>query len=142
MKILLMGVLTLLFVFETESQSFNGKGDSKINVGYNIYGYGNGINASYNYGLNDQFSIGAGGSYYFDNEENDYFLFARANFHLGPLMDLPRKLDIYPGVEFGYLSSENIGLAAYIGVRYFFTDRLGVYAEIGSSGSVGMSLCI
>ena len=142
MKILLMGVLTLLFVFETESQSFNGKGDSKINVGYNIYGYGNGINASYNYGLNDQFSIGAGGSYYFDNEENDYFLFARANFHLGPLMDLPRKLDIYPGVEFGYLSSENIGLAAYIGVRYFFTDRLGVYAEIGSSGSVGMSVCI
>lgn len=137
-----MGVLTLLFVFETESQSFNGKGDSKINVGYNIYGYGNGINASYNYGLNDQFSIGAGGSYYFDNEENDYFLFARANFHLGPLMDLPRKLDIYPGVEFGYLSSENIGLAAYIGVRYFFTDRLGVYAEIGSSGSVGMSVCI
>ena len=137
-----MGVLTLFFVFKAEAQSFNGKGDSKVNVGYNIYGYGNGINASYNYGLNDQFSIGAGGNYYFDNEENDYFLFVRANFHLGPLMDLPRKLDIYPGVEFGYLSSANIGLAAYVGIRYFFTDRIGVYTEIGSSGSVGMSVCI
>ena len=137
-----MGVLTLFFVFKAEAQSFNGKGDSKVNVGYHIYGYGNGINASYNYGLNDQFSIGAGGNYYFDNEENDYFLFVRANFHLGPLMDLPRKLDIYPGVEFGYLSSTNIGLAAYVGIRYFFTDRIGVYTEIGSSGSVGMSVCI
>ncbi len=53
--------------------SYYGKGDSKINVGYNIYGYGNGIKATYSYGLSELFSLGAGATYYFNNDTNDYF---------------------------------------------------------------------
>lgn len=142
MKKLLMVSLFLLFVNATQAQSYDGKGDSKINVGYNIYGYGNGIKATYGYGLSEQFSLGAGVTYYFNNDVNDYFIYARAGFHLGPLMDLPSKLDIYPGIELGYLSSQNIGVAGYLGIRYFFYDRIGIYAELGSSAVIGLSVCI
>jgi hypothetical protein len=142
MKILIGAIFFLLFANITQAQSYDGKGDSKINVGYNIYGYGNGIKATYGYGLNDAFSLGAGATFYFNGDVNDYFLYARASFHLGPLMDLPPKLDIYPGIELGYLSSKNIGLAGFLGVRYFFNDRIGVYAELGSYGAIGISVCI
>jgi hypothetical protein len=144
MKILFGAIFFLFIAITTQAQSYDGKGDSKINVGYNIYDYqnGSGIKATYSYGLSDQFSLGAGATYYFNNEDNDYFLYVRASFHLGPLMDLPPKLDIYPGVEIGYLSSQNIGLGAYLGIRYFFNDRIGIYTEIGSYGAIGLSVCI
>ena len=142
MKILLGAFFILFLAKPIQAQSYDGKGDSKINVGYNIYGYGNGIKATYSYGLSDAFSLGAGGTFYFNGDVNDYFLYARASFHLGPLMDLPAKLDIYPGIELGYLSSKNIGLAGFLGVRYFINDRIGVFAEFGSYGAIGLSVCI
>ena len=70
-----MVFLFLLFANTTEAQSYDGKGDSKINVGYNIYGYGNGIKATYGYGLSELFSLGAGVNYKgykFDYALNDY----------------------------------------------------------------------
>lgn len=139
----LIGAIFFLFLASTaQTQSYEGKGDSKLNFGYNIYGYGTGIKATYSYGLSDSFSVGAGGTYYINGDINDYFLYARASFHLGPLIDLPPKLDLYPGVEIGYLSSKNIGLAGFLGVRYFFNERIGLFAELGSYGAIGLSLCI
>jgi len=142
MKKLFTACFILLYAYSTQAQSYDGKGDNKINVGYNIYGYGNGIKATYSYGLSDLFSLGAGVTYFFNNDVNDYFLYAKADFHLGPLMDLPSKLDIYPGIELGYLSSQNVGLAGYLGIRYFFNDKIGIYTELGSSGVIGLSVCI
>lgn len=142
MKILIGAIFFLFLTNTIKAQSYSGKGDNKIQVGYNIYGYGNGIKATYAYGLSEQFSLGAGATYYFNNDVNDYFIYGRACFHLGPLLDLPTELDIYPGIELGYLSSNNIGVAGYLGVRYFFTDNIGVYTELGSSASIGLSVCI
>ena len=144
MKILFGAIFFLFIAITTQAQSYDGKGDSKINVGYNIYGYenGSGIKATYSYGLSDQFSLGAGVTYYFNNEDNDYFLYVRASFHLGPLLLFLNHLEFYPGVEVGYLSSQNIGLAGYLGIRYFFNDRIGIYTEIGSYGAIGLSVCI
>ena len=142
MKKLIVVFLFLFYVNTTQAQSYDGKGDSKINVGYNIYGYGNGLKATYSYGLSDLFSLGAGITYYFNNDVNDYFLYARAGVHLGPLMDLPKKLDIYPGIALGYLSSQNVGLAGFLGIRYFLSDRIGIYTELGSYGAIGLSVCI
>jgi len=121
------------------SQSYDGKGDSKINIGYEAYGYGNGIKATYDLGLGELFSIGAGASAYFNDDENDYFIYARTQVHLGIAFDMSRKFDIYPGVELGYLSSEKVGIAGYIGIRYFITKKMGLFAEIGNNGSVGLS---
>ncbi len=134
-------ILPFLFVlsFSSFAQSFDGKGDAKINLGYDIYGHGNGIRGSFDIGLCDLFSVGAGAAYYFNNDENDYYLFARTAMHLGLLLDFPKQLDMYPGISLGYLSGNDVGYDAYLGIRYFFTEKIGVFAEIGNTGSVGLS---
>lgn len=121
------------------SQSYDGKGDSKINVGYEAYGYGNGVMVAYDYGLGKLFSIGAGANAYFDNDENDYYLYARTHMHLGIAFDLPCSIDIYPGAELGYLSSEKMGVSGYIGFRYFLSKKVGIFAEVGNRGTFGLS---
>lgn len=140
MKNLSMAIFLFLFAICTQAQSYKGKGDNKINVGYELYGIGNGIKATYDFGLSELFSIGAGASFYLNNNEEDYFIYARTNFHLGDLLDLPSQLDIYPGVELGYLSSKNIGISGYAGIRYFFTKKIGIFAEIGNNGTIGLSV--
>lgn len=131
-------ILLLLLVQASFGQSYDGKGDTKINVGYDLYGYDNGIKATFDYGLCDLFSIGLGGSYYIDGE-SDYFVFARTAIHFGLMLDLPSKFDFYPGIEIGYLEMDDVGFTAFIGARYFFSDRIGMYAELGNNGSLGLS---
>ena len=140
MKNLRIFTVLLILSFSSYAQSYNGKKDNKINVGYNIYGKGTGIVATYDYGLGDLFSIGLGGLYYIDNENNDYFIFARTGLHLGMLLDFPEQLDIYPGVNLGYLSRNDIGFFAYLGMRFFITEKIGLFAEIGNMGLVGISV--
>ena len=125
--------------FSAYSQSYKGKGDHKLNVGYEIYSYGSGIRASYDYGLNELFSLGAGASYYFDDEDREYFIYARTSFHLGFVMDLPRKLDIYPGIDFGYLDGSEVGFTGYLGVRYCLSKKVLLFAELGNNGSAGIA---
>ncbi len=137
-KILIILCISLGYM-SVNAQSYDGKGDSKFNIGYEAYGYGNGIKATYDYGLGELFSIGAGASAYLNDDENDYFIYARTQVHLGIAFDMSCKFDIYPGVELGYLSSEKIGIAGYIGIRYFITKKMGLFAEIGNNGSVGLS---
>ncbi len=142
MKKIILTVFMVSIGLSSLAQSYSGKGDSKLNTGYQIYGKNTAIKASYDYGLNNLFAIGAGASLYLNDDVEDYFLFARTSFHLGDPLDLPNALDIYPGIDLGYLSSGNIGINGYLGVRYFFTKRFGLFAEIGSSGTVGISICL
>ncbi len=139
MKKILIILCISLGSMSINAQSYDGKGDSKINFGYEAYGFGNGIKLTYDYGLGDLFSIGAGASAYFNDAENDYFIYARTQVHLGIAFDMSSKLDIYPGVELGYLSSEKIGIVGFIGFRYFITKKMGLFAEIGNSGAIGLS---
>ncbi len=134
-----MPVVIFLITIGSQAQSYKGKGDHKINVGYDLYGLGNGIKATYDLGLSKTFSLGVGGTYFLSNSDEDYFIYLRAGYHFGDIFDLPRQLDIYPGVELGYVSTENIGIAGYIGVRYFFTKKIGIFAEIGNNGTIGLS---
>ncbi len=137
-KILIILCISLGYM-PINAQSYDGKGDSKFNIGYEAYGFGNGIKATYDYGLSELFSVGAGASAYFNDDENDYFIYARTQVHLGIVFDMSCKFDIYPGVELGYLSSEKVGIAGYVGIRYFITKKMGLFAEIGNNGSVGLS---
>lgn len=140
MKNLLMVLVIFLCFTSIRAQSYKGKGDYKINLGYEIYGLGNGIKATYDYGLSESFSVGIGGTYFFADSEEDYFIYLRTAYHFGDLLDLPRQLDLYPGVELGYLSTENIGITGYLGIRYFFTKKIGIFAEIGNHGAIGLSI--
>ena len=126
------------------AQAWTGKGDQKINAGLSAWGYGTGITGTYDYGLNKLISVGAGLNIYFDNyknndDKNRAFIFGRINFHLKDALQLPEKLDIYPGADVGVVGS-NFGLGAHIGARYFFTERIGVFAEVGNNGSLGVSI--
>ncbi|WP_312345504.1 DUF6646 family protein [Chryseobacterium binzhouense] len=140
-KMILM--LMLFAGIAASAQAYTGKGDQKVNLGLNAWGYGTGITATYDYGLSDVISIGAGGNAYFDNyrdnnKDNRVFIFGRLNFHLREALDLPEQLDIYPGVDLGVLGRD-FGIGAHIGARYFFTDKVGVFAEVGNNGSLGVS---
>lgn len=141
----LVFMLMLIFAGATASaQAWTGAGDQKINAGLSAWGYGAGITGTYDYGLNNLISVGAGLNIYFDNykdnnNDNRFFAFGRVNFHLKEALQLPEKLDIYPGADVGVVG-KNFGLGAHIGARYFFSDRIGVFAEVGNNGSLGISI--
>lgn len=141
----LVVMFALIFAGATaNAQAWTGKGDQKINAGLSAWGYGTGITGTYDYGLNNLISIGAGLNGYFSNykdndSDNSVFIFGRVNFHLKETLQLPEKLDIYPGVDVGVLGKD-FGIGAHIGARYFFTNRIGVFAEIGNNGSLGVSI--
>lgn len=142
MKKMILAMMLFAGIF-ANAQAYTGKGDQKVNLGLNAWGYGTGITATYDYGLSDVISIGAGGNAYFDNyrdnnKDNRVFIFGRLNFHLREALDLPEQLDIYPGVDLGVLGRD-FGIGAHIGARYFFTDKVGVFAEVGNNGSLGVS---
>lgn len=136
----------MLMVFAgvaVSAQAYTGKGDQKVNLGLNAWGYGTGVTATYDYGLSQLISVGAGANAYFDgykdnNKDNRVFIFGRVNFHLKEALELPEKLDIYPGVDLGVLGRD-FGIGAHIGARYFFTEKVGVFAEVGNNGSLGVS---
>lgn len=139
-----MVLMLMLFVGATMSaQAYTGKGDQKVNLGLNLWGYGTGISASYDYGLNQLISVGAGANAYFNgykdnNDDNRVFIFGRLNFHLNEALQLPENLDIYPGIDLGVLGKD-FGIGAHIGARYFFTNKIGAFAEVGNNGSLGVT---
>lgn len=141
-KLFLLG-LFLAFSTGISAQAWNGKGDQKLQIGLNGWGYGTGITGTYDYGLGSIVSIGAGANFYFDgykddNDDNNIFLFGRLGFHLQEPLGLPEKWDIYPGVNLGVLGKD-FGIGAHLGVRYFFTNGIGIYGEFGNNGSLGVS---
>ena len=88
------------------AQAWQGKGDQKLQVGFNGYGNGTGVTATYDYGLSNVVSLGAGANFYFDgyrdnNEDNNVFVFGRVNFHLQDALNMPSKWDLYPGLDVG-----------------------------------------
>lgn len=143
MKKLVFMVMIFFFGATANAQAWTGKGDQKVQLGLSAWGYGTGITGTYDYGLNKLLSVGAGLNGYFSNyknndKDNRVFVFGRLNFHLQDALNLPPKLDIYPGVDVGVLGKD-FGIGAHIGARYFFTERIGVFAEVGNNGSLGVS---
>lgn len=143
MKKLIFMFMTIFLGVTANAQAWAGKGDQKIQLGLNAWGYGTGVTGTYDYGLNKLLSVGGGLNAYFDgykdnDKDNRVFVFGRLNFHLQEALDLPEKWDIYPGVDLGVLGKD-FGIGAHIGARYFFTEKVGVFAEVGNNGSIGVS---
>lgn len=135
-KILAIAAINLsVFGF---SQAWTGAGDQKAQAGINVWGFGTGPTASYDYGLNSLISVGAGANVYFNEKDDNPFVFARVGFHLQETLALPPELDIYPGANVG-VAGRNFGLGVYIGARYFFTENWGAFVEAGNNGSFGVS---
>ncbi len=115
------------------AQGYSGKGDQKFQVGANLQDNGTGITASYDYGLGENISIGATSSYSLgigsdvDSGARERFdAKARFSAHLGPVMGVSDRFDLYPGLDLGL---KNFGF--HTGARYFFSDGFGVFTELG-----------
>jgi len=142
MKKLFLGAAMFFLAQVCSAQAWNGSGDQKVQVGLSAWGNGTGITGTYDYGLSDLVSVGAGANFYFSNnnkKDKDFFLFGRINFHLQDALGLPDKWDIYPGADIGVLGN-TFGLGVHLGARYYFTDKIGAFVEAGNNGSIGVSL--
>ncbi len=129
-------VALLSFTFLVSAQAYKGKGDIKGQVGLSLQKYGTGINASADFGIGENMSYGFTGTYILnstygnqniDLEFKDRFdIKARFNANIGNVLQLPSKMDFYPGLDLGL---KNFG--AHLGFRYFFTDGFGLFSEAG-----------
>ncbi len=124
--------LLLLSTVMVSAQAYEGKGDLKLNIGANLQDNGSGIMASLDYGLGENFSIGAASTYLLgvnsilDADFSDRIdLKAKFNANLGSVFQLGDNVDIYPGLNLGL---KNFG--GHLGARYFFTDGFGVFTEL------------
>lgn len=119
----------------TYGQAFRGKKDTKFQVGFNMQEYANGIHASVDKGLAENISVGVAATYLLST--NKYLgntpyakdlmdIKARFNAHIGDVLGLKPKMDVYPGLD---LSFKNFG--GHLGFRWFFSSGFGVYAEAG-----------
>ena len=116
-------------------QAFRGKKDMKFQVGFNMQEHANGIQASFDKGLAENISVGVAATYLLST--NKYLVStpyakdlmdikARFNAHIGDVLGLKPKMDVYPGLD---LSLKNFG--GHLGFRWFFSSGFGVYAEAG-----------
>ncbi|MFT4831132.1 MAG: outer membrane protein G [Psychroserpens sp.] len=131
------GVVFLAFVLGAtfaNGQAFEGKGDSKFQVGANFQDNGTGIVTTYDAGLGENFSVGFTATYIlgvgettpeFDPKFDDRVdVRARFNANLGSVFQLGNQVDVYPGLSLGL---RNFG--GHLGTRYFFTDGFGLFME-------------
>ena len=138
-------IVAFLMLFTTSSlinaQAFEGPGDQKLQMGLNAYGYGSGLMGSFDYGISDLISVGAGADIYFDDDDDDngFFAYGRGNFHLGQVLNMPSIMDLYPGISLGVVG-DDFGIGGHLGFRYFFTNNIGAFVEIGSRGGIGVSI--
>jgi hypothetical protein len=124
---------------KASAQAYDGKGDSKIFLGYaNTKGY-SAVQLKYEGGNSNLISMGAAWTYFFIKEDSsnigtdDGFsnIFDRSefdiftNFHLNRLLQLDDRSDVYIGP---FLSLQTTGIQA--GYKYNFSERFGVYAEV------------
>ena len=129
-------IIALLTLSVVNAQAYKGKGDIKGQVGWNIQDHGNGINLSADFGLGENMSYGFVASYLLSVEkpggikpdfEDRADFKVRFNANLGNVIGLDKKMDVYPGLNLG---TRNFG--AHLGLRYFFSEGFGLYAEAGA----------
>ncbi|MRI01937.1 hypothetical protein GH721_15445 [Kriegella sp. EG-1] len=131
MKKILLFVATILFTTIGFSQAYDGAGDLKFQIGINAQSNGTGITGTLDYGIGQNFSVGASSAYMLGVNElinvpfvDKFDIKIRANANIGDVFKLAENADIYPGLN---LSLKNFG--GHLGGRYFFTDGFGVFAE-------------
>lgn len=124
-------VIALISMSLVNAQAFEGKDDTKFQVGANFQDGATGINVSYDYGLGENMSVGISSSYALgingdvDADFGDRFdLKARFNANLGNVLNIDENFDFYPGLS---LSLKNFG--GHVGARYFFSEGFGIYSE-------------
>lgn len=159
-----MKKLFLLFLttpFLIMAQAPLEKGKFQLNAGLGNSGWGIPIYFGADYGIGNQITIGAEGSYRsyssYGYKSSIVGLQANANYHFNELLKIPNQWDVYAGASANYYSwhydndyadryfdSSNFGIGIQVGGRYFFTPKFGINVELGggnatSGGKAGIT---
>ena len=140
------------------------QGDNLLNLGIGLNSYYNGgtpVSGIFEAGVSKVISFGGGIDYLsyhygfvgYNYSYSALYIGARGSYHFNELLNLnSKKVDIYGGLSLGYRSfswSDNnvnsnglngnyasgIYLALHVGGRYYFSDRVAGFLELGALGS-------
>ncbi len=135
-------VLFILFISTTvfSQTAYHGAGDQKISVGVNPLGSRNSLKLTYDYGLSDPFSIGGGFSLITGGKyKDDFYIYARGDFHFANFLAIPKQWDLYSGLELGAIGSDTFNVGFHIAARYTVTNTIAIFTELGNNGTIGVS---
>ncbi len=165
--ILVVAVAAFTLIGQAQNGAYK-KGDNLLNIGVGVNSYYSGgipLGASYEVGVTDDISVGANVDYlshkygYLNSNLKFTALYfgARASYHFNNLLNISNeKVDLYGGLTLGYRSfswkdsdgdydfggSYGSGLyfGGYIGGKYFFSENIGAFVELGAIGSTNARL--
>lgn len=150
-------ILTLFVSSFSLAQMAIDKSSRFVNAGIGVGGYGFfngsgvGLNASYDQGILDDITVGVLAGYRsYGNTVSSFDIGVRGSYHFNKLINLSTdKVDLYAGLGISYYrlsygdfysnvpgfsnSYSTTYIPFHAGARYFFSDKLGGFAELGSS---------
>ena len=152
---LVIAALVLSTGQQAQAQSFQ-EGDLVLHAGFgvgntfNSYGSGTGIpiGVAAEYGITDfnTGSLGVGLDLGYQSMDflNILFIGAKASYHFNDLLDLSNDAwDIYGGAGLYYRNFDYTGIgvnyssgvypAVHAGARYYFSEKVGAFGEVGNS---------
>lgn len=157
-KRILKASIVLIFVMllpvDLLSQSALPVGKAQLNAGVGLSGWGVPFYFGIDKCVKKDITIGAELLYrsYHENWRYVYYnhtilgLSANGNYHFNSLLNIPRKWDLYAGLNIGFYfwnsperypgtQSSGLGLGAQLGGRYYLSDKLGLNLEFGSNNA-------
>jgi hypothetical protein len=160
-----IGLVTLLT--QTANAQYE-KGDNLLNLGIGVNSYYSGgipFSASFEHGITDEISVGAGLDYLnYSYRAGGYkygfsalYIGGRGSYHFNKLFNLAvEELDLYGGASLGFRSfswkdgynnstlgntyGNGVYFGIHIGARYYFKPSIGAFAEVGAGGSSNAKL--
>jgi len=150
-------IISLSFVFIATfvfSQRTTYRASSQLNLGIGLSDSGIPIYLGFDHYIAHDFTLGAELSYRGYNEYwQDYYynhniigISGNINYHFNSLFHMPSHWDLYAGANVGFYlwtspdgytgnHSSGLGLGGQIGLRYYFTNRVGVNLEFGGGNA-------
>lgn len=159
MKKVVLSIAFLAAITQTKAQGSLEKGRAQINAGVGISGWGIPVYAGFDYAVHKNITIGAEASFRsYDNVGYKFSIIGisgNANYHFNELINLPKEMDLYAGLNIGYYiyntpngyggaNLSTLGVSGQAGFRYFFTNKIGGNIELGggnatSGGKIGLT---
>jgi hypothetical protein len=161
--IFLTVIITVTFFFCQAQKGGYSQGNKLFNIGIGVnsyYGGGIPFGASFEFGIKDAISVGLNVDYL----SSDYgylssnykftaiYVGGRGSYHFNEVLNInDEKIDLYGGCSIGYRSfswsdsyrNESLGgsygsgiyFGVFIGGKYYFSDKICAFSELGAIGS-------
>ena len=165
MKKIILSVGLLFFAGSIFAQNPIAKGQSQLNAGFGFSNWGLPVYFGVDYGIHEDITLGGEISTrayhdYWRGERYNHNIMSisgNANFHFNRVLAIPPTWDLYAGLNVGFFiwnspddyhydnHASGLGMGLQLGVRYYFSDKLGINMEFGganafSGGKIGISI--